>query len=380
MAACSIVDGSELSEDDGGDGSGAGTTTEDGSGGFVPGGTGEPGECNSGTADDFDGDGFTVEQGDCNDCDANMSPGAIEVITEQGDPQADENCDGQIDEAPAVCDQNLALEDVDALAGAAAMDLCETVAEDGFGIISASYVRADGSPAAPAQHVGLLDSFGPSVSPRRGSAMLGLSSGNARVPGQAGACGAVTCGTLGSGVAPTGFPQDVPGCTGSTEINDDIALEVQLKAPTNATGLSYEFSFYSHEYPEWVCTSFNDQYVALVSPPPQGSIDGNISFDSMTNPVSVNIALFDVCEGCSLGTGELTGTGFDSWGFGGVGDAGATGWLVTTAPVDAGQELTVRFAIWDTGDSAYDSTVIIDNFAWTADGGSVEVGTAPVPK
>jgi hypothetical protein len=267
------------------------------------------------------------------------------------------------------------------MSGAHAMDLCDTVAANGFGVVSAQYVRADGSPAAaPADHVGLLPNFGPNVAPRRGGTMLALSSGSARLPGQQGECGSVSCGTLGAGVAPAGFPQDVPGCTGDTAINDDIALEVQMRAPNNATGLSYEFTFYSHEYPEWVCTDYNDQFIALVTPPPAGSIQGNISFDAATNPVSVNIALFDVCQGCSLGTQELVGTGFDTWGFDGVADAGATSWLKTTAPIAGGQEFSVRFAIWDTGDTAYDSTVAIDNFEWIADGGTVEVGTAPVPK
>jgi hypothetical protein len=60
-----------------------------------------------------------------------------------------------------------------------------------------------------------------------------------------------------------------------------------MKSPTNATGYSFLFKIYSSEYPEWVCTSYNDQFIALVEPPPQGVINGNISFDSNHNPVSV---------------------------------------------------------------------------------------------
>ena len=176
------------------------------------------------------------------------------------------------------------------------------------------------------------------------------------------------------GTAPSGFPQDVPGCSGDTEINDDVALAVKLKAPTNATGYSFDFSFYSFEYPEFVCTMFNDQFIALVDPAPMGSVNGNVSFDSMTNPVSVNIAFFEVCDGCPLGTAELAGTGFDTWD-----DAGATGWLVTTAPVEGGEEIDIRFTIWDTGDQSWDSTVLIDNFQWTAEAGTL-VETAPIPR
>jgi hypothetical protein len=153
-----------------------------------------------------------------------------------------------------------------------------------------------------------------------------------------------------------------------------VGLEVKLRAPTNATGYAFNFRFYSFEYPEWVCTSFNDQFIALVSPAPAGSINGNICFDSQNNPVSVNVGFFDVCAGCPAGTGELQGTGFDTWD-----DAGATVWLESQAPVTGGEEVTIRFTIWDTGDTAWDSTALIDNFHWIANGGTVAVGTKPIP-
>ena len=138
-------------------------------------------------------------------------------------------------------------------------------------------------------------------------------------------------------------------------------------------GYRFKFRFYSFEYPEWVCTSYNDQFIALVDPAPLGSINGNISFDSLTNPVSVNIAYFEVCSGCPMGTADLAGTGFDVWD-----DAGATGWLMSTAPIAGGEEFTIRFTIWDTGDAAWDSTVLIDEFEWIATGGTPAFGTDPI--
>ncbi|MCH9688856.1 MAG: choice-of-anchor L domain-containing protein [Deltaproteobacteria bacterium] len=328
---------------------------------------------------DEDNDGFSVAQGDCNDCDPNVNPGAIEVeVTEPDDmgmiPEpADEDCDGFIDNVDPPCDGALALGSVDPLDGAAAIGLCkQSTGPMDWGIVSASYVRANGAPInAPLQH-GLMGNFGPNVTPLEGNSVLVLSSGHARIPGQANSCNSLTCAGSGGSAAPAGFPQDVPACPGSSAINDDIALEVTLRAPTNATGYAFSFDFYSFEYPEWVCTAFNDQFIAWVNPAPPGAINGNVSFDAQNNPVSVNIAFFDVCAGCPLGTAELQGTGFDVWD-----DAGATSWLATTAPVDPGSEVTIRFAIWDTGDNAWDSTALIDNFRWIADGGTVTVGTAP---
>lgn len=151
-----------------------------------------------------------------------------------------------------------------------------------------------------------------------------------------------------------------------------MGLELTLRAPSNATGLSYDFSFYAHGYPELVCTPFNDQFVAIVQPPPLGSINGNISFDFVGYPVSVNFALFDVCLGCVLGTSALVQTGFDT----GPGDAGATGWLFSTASIAGGAELKVRFTIWDAGNADDDSTVIVDNFRWLTDDDSTRTSSA----
>jgi hypothetical protein len=90
-----------------------------------------------------------------------------------------------------------------------------------------------------------------------------------------------------------------------------------------------------------------------MDPAPTGSLNGNVVFDSMANPVSVNAAFLDVCAGCPLGTGELQGTGFDVWN-----DAGAT-----------------SFVIWDAGDQSYDSTVLLDGFRWRL--AATEVETQP---
>lgn len=357
-----------------------------GVGGFGQGGS-TSGSCVSDPDEDKDQDGFSVNAGDCNDCDANVNPGAIEVKNDTPDmngmiPEpADEDCNGMIDDVVESCDMGLSLTDTDPMNGARAIDLCAvaTAADKKWGVLSAAYVRANGSASPPpsALQYGLLDNFGPNVNVQRGAKMLGISSGHARIPGQPDACGSLTCYSNQDGTPPpAGFPQDVSGCPGATNINDDVALEVKLRAPKNATGYSFNFKFYSFEYPEWVCTSYNDQYISLVNPAPPGSISGNVSFDKQNNPVSVNVAFFDVCSDpqCGLGSAELIGTGYDSWD-----DAGGTGWLKTQAPITGGDEFTIRFAIWDTGDAAWDSMALVDNFQWIANGGTVAVGTDPIP-
>jgi hypothetical protein len=388
----------------GSNGAGNGTGNGNLGGGFTgSGGSSSSGgmTCNHADDEDGDGDGWTHAQGDCNDCDPNVNPGAIEVIN--SDPKAapsDEDCDGMVDNVVTDCDANIALGDVDPMNGAKVIELCQTATANDkkWGVLSAKYTGANGAAKTPGTQVGVMDNFGPNVHPQGGKKLLVLSSGAARTPAQPGACGSETC-THGPGTPPPGFPQDVPSCTGDKTINDDIALDLKLRAPTNATGFKFAFKFHSFEFPEWVCTSFNDQFIALVNPAPMGSINGNISFDKNKNPVSVNIAFFDVCDPagigsfaslcfsgscpsppmpyCPSGVSQLQGSGFDAQT--GWGDAGATSWLGTAAPIKGGQEFTIRFAIWDTGDEALDSTTLVDHFEWVANGGTVNTGTDPLP-
>lgn len=394
-AACSSAGGGSGVSAGGAGGTGSGAT-----GGVVMGGGGGPSgggfniggadagvggvgggnaNCSSGATEDKDKDGFTKQDGDCNDCDPNVNPGAIDTehTDDAGAPYwGDEDCDGKPGSTgQQPCDDNLALEDVDPVNAAKSIEICQPAGAKGAGLISAAWVRADGSAfASPGLQVGIQPGFGTAVNPQGGKRVLAISSGNSRTPSQSGACGSESCDHNTGVSAPAGFPQDTVGCQGDTEINDDVALEVKLRAPTNATGYAFNFRFYSFEYPEWVCTSFNDQFIALVSPAPTGSINGNICFDSKSNPVTVNVGFFDVCSGCPAGTGDLAGTGFDTWD-----DAGATVWLNTQAPVKGGEEVSIRFTIWDTGDQSWDSTALIDNFRWIVNGGTVDVGTTPIP-
>jgi hypothetical protein len=365
--------------------------------------------CNSKSDEDKDMDGWSTMDGDCNDCDPNVNPGAIEVkvTMAQGDggiPEpADEDCDGTIDNVAPTCDDNLVLNDPNPNDAAKAIDLCQTASANPatkkdrkWGVLEAKYVSADGTkPRTPGLQTGLLDKFGTNVTTQLGKSMLGLSSGRMRTPGQSGFCPSQGCTTMNAGTPPQGFPQGVEGCPAPSNltIHDDIALEVKVRAPTNAVGYKFDFRFYSYEYAEYVCSNYNDQFVALVNPAPPNAINGNISFDSLNHPVSVNIAFFDVCDPagkltfaqycpgncplppnpyCEKGTFDLVGTGMEV-------DAGATSWLQTSAPVTGGEELSIRFAIWDTFDDQVDSSVLVDAFQWTANGGTVTVGTVIKP-
>jgi hypothetical protein len=159
---------------------------------------------------------------------------------------------------------------------------------------------------------------------------------------------------------------------------------VTIKTPTNAKSFNFNLNFYTYEFPIYICSQYNDFFVAMLSPLPSGQVDGNISFDSQGNTISVNAGFLEVCYPqmagnknfpCLLGPSELAGTGFDSQPNG----SAATSWLQTTSPVASpGEEISLMFAIWDSGDGVLDSTVLLDNFAFEVE--EAPTATVPIPE
>jgi hypothetical protein len=287
------------------------------------------------------------------------------------------------------CDASLAMDSADGMDGARAIGLCADVATHGWGVTSARYVRSDGVDMnAPELAIGrgILDNFG-TVAPLEGANMLVLSSGAARTPSDPGyeSVGGLWKDFNPHG-SPPGYPKESPSCPGiiTGSPYDSAGLELVIKTPSDAKSLKFNLDFYTYEFPVYICSMFNDFFVALMTPQPMGSLDGNISFDSQNNLISVNAGFLQVCSPqsaggkqfpCPLGPGELSGTGYDEQ----QGGSAATGWLETTAPIDTpGAEITLRFAIWDSGDGVLDSSVLVDNFRFEAQEGST--GTIPVPK
>ncbi|HVK66617.1 MAG TPA: choice-of-anchor L domain-containing protein [Polyangium sp.] len=296
------------------------------------------------------------------------------------------------------CDDDLALDDMDPFHAAQAIEICKLAAgPDDAGLQDARWVLPDGAPIPAGYDLpyalghGLFDGFGPNVLPRAGKRLLALSSGAARRPGETGYTPPMSGYTKNyPHAAPEGFPKSSPACPGvfTGQPYDGVALEVTLRAPIGTVGFAFEFNYYTAEFPAFICSTFNDAFVALLSPTPPGQTDGNISFDGQGNVISVNNVFLDVCTcpggppcsvggtvyPCSLGASELSGTGYDT----GQGN-GATGWLTTTAPMQGGKTFTVRFAVYDSGDAILDSATLIDHFRWISTGEPVVKTYRPVP-
>lgn len=370
---------------------------------------------------DADGDGYYFGLDDC--CDSSEQCGAKEP--EKINPGAhevpgnglDDNCNGLIDEDTTVlCStkaevftSNEALTSEDAVLLAKAMDICHSAASDGYGLISAQLLLADGSPLpargdskvcgtstliSPAEQAAVATDLGGIVRPIKGT-MAVLSSGKAQGKENTGYrdCSGTEVSapaeflSAHNGVLPVSEAcYDDSNPPSHKMANDSIMLRLKLKAPSNAKGFTFRFKFFSKEYPKFVCNNYNDFFLALTDA--QSSeipLDRNVSFDAKHNPVSVNNAFFTECEksacknskgcsDCADGTDELKGYVAD------VNQAGATGWLKTSVPVSAGEEFTLDLMIFDAGDRGSkqngwghqrDSLVLLDNFEWNYDATSL---------
>ncbi len=400
-----------------------------------------------GTADnvpDIDGDGWTACNGDC--CEETfqcsipslVNPGAFEFPGNG----VDDDCDGSIDNALGSCDGSLASNSANGLDYAKAVDLCQTTTENPplpqkkWGVISASFHRANGTGTPANDSKSIRGGFGTNVAPLLNSRLAVLSTGRAAAqaapnntnPNYAAFQGGQNMGTT-SGV-PTdwlsangnNFPNP-PGCPapqGGTTANDPIMLKVRVRVPTNAKSFQVSSYFYSSEYPEWVCSAFNDFYLLLLDstfvPGPgetANPADKNIAFydpppvGGPKYPVGVNLAfgntgLFKTClngpTGCGSGSvagttntctsiSQLLGTGFDivnppsqfpadpGWCGSSNRSGGGTGWLNMSGNVKPGETIEVRFVIWDTGDPWYDSLVLLDRWLWSVT--ASQPGTTP---
>jgi hypothetical protein len=421
-------------------GNGAGSNTDGGTGGTSDTNGGSAGSVpidigNGGTSsslcvagEDADGDGWTTEQGDCNDCDKLVNPGALDVVNyvldADGNPtadvaetQVDEDCDGTPTDpaAPASCDEGLGPKIGDPLDAARAIGLCNVgVAENPddprdrkWGVIAASFSNINGAflvtpPKSGADtnlQLGILPGFGSATNPQEGSTLFALSSGVARAPGQPSAVKDM-CGNSKSFSGQTSYPPGFPkegDCGKGGKPNDGIALDMKIRVPTNAKSFKIRFKFFSCEYPDYTCSSFNDVFAVLMAPSPLEKGDpmadgnnasANVAFEATAagkkNVIGVNNTGFlTACKkdaqapeykNCGSEAG-LAGSGFEGH--------AASAWLETQVPIPefpagADRVISLRFAIWDSSDSILDSSAVVDGFEWSADPGT-GVGTEIVP-
>ena len=141
---------------------------------------------------------------------------------------------------------------------------------------------------------------------------------------------------------------------------------------------SFQFQFFSGEYPKYVCTSYNDEFLAIVQSSKTYPTPTNISFDMQAAPDHRERGLLhrlpqrhdEAADACTARIRRRTTTAPATRRRRIPGHrripGGSTGWLTTTAPIAPNEDITLRFVIFDEGDGVLDSAVLIDNFQWGA--------------
>jgi hypothetical protein len=165
-------------------------------------------------------------------------------------------------------------------------------------------------------------------------------------------------------VISTGNTSDIPGSPAdsiSTDFapggasGDEARLTLNFTVPPWAHFLSFDFTFLSEEYPEFVGSEYNDYFYAELN-------GTNIAFDTNGDIINVNNNFFDP-----------TITPANSFN-------GSTPLLTTTAAVEPNSTITLEFIVGDAGDGIYDTAVFLDNFRFMETGENGTVSPVEVCK
>jgi hypothetical protein len=341
---------------------------------------------------DDDGDGWTVCGGDCNDHDSLINPCAFDT-NDPTDPVGtdgiDNDCDGHVDN----------------------LIMCEAGLVAGHDAVPADYVRASDlcdNPMCPRLTNAAF--YGPSIVnarritnhmggsgqfyPRQGSLMSFFSSGTAdddvNTPSYL-TCPGTDFQVTYTHPMPLPKAQNVNPCnTGVDEstvsVHDYTELRMTVKAPINAGSFTFDFAFFSEEYPVYVCQGYNDTFLAIQTSKqfPSGQ---QIAYDANGHRINVNNAFFQDCNSCvncvpgynftvTCSPGSLAllaKTGYETL----LGPSssppsqcnlqngsGGTDWLKTTSPVVPGEEFALSWIVFDEADGILDSAVVLDHFRW----------------
>ena len=164
------------------------------------------------------------------------------------------------------------------------------------------------------------------------------------------------------GILSTGYAADAdsPNFTSSlsaeleglnnSQGQDLVRLTLTLRVPNNRSCMSFDFTFFSEEFPEFVGNVFNDTFTAEYGGSATTLVNNevvtpnNFAYDSRGRQISVNSSSYSL----------NTGTTYD----------GTTSLMTARRPVTPGSTITLVFSVQDLGDSIYDSAVFLDNFRW----------------
>ncbi|HEX8794269.1 MAG TPA: choice-of-anchor L domain-containing protein, partial [Polyangiaceae bacterium] len=220
---------------------------------------------------DDDGDGWTVCGGDCNDHDSTINPCAFDT-NDATDPVGhdgiDNDCDGKVDNL-ITCEPTAAAGtfDTNPVDYANASDLCDNpMCPRLVNSKAIWYGPSPGNARRVTKHEGAGQ-----FNPHQGQMMSFLSSGTAvdsTDQASYSTCPGTDFSTTFTNPMPLTAAQNTNPCgTGVDEstvsVHDYTELRMTVRAPINAGSFTFDFAFFSEEYPVYICQGFNDTFLAL---------------------------------------------------------------------------------------------------------------------
>jgi hypothetical protein len=146
---------------------------------------------------------------------------------------------------------------------------------------------------------------------------------------------------------------------GGSLARDLLWFQFELDVPGGTHGFTFDFVYFSREFPVFIGGTFNDMFIAWSN---SESYTGNLCFvdDQPCTVTGLGVSSANPQQTYKSNAPELAGTGFEP--------NGATDWYTAKASAVPGETLQLTWAIFDMGDTIYDTTVIIDNFRWDCEG------------
>ena len=362
---------------------------------------------------DCDHDGY-ASPADCDDGDPQVNPEAYDF---KGDG-IDNDCSGKADDPVESCETIPAAAPGSPTDFARAADLCAQTSKTTAGtvfdpLVSAAWGQVKGigpgqriwtSATKPVQQTNIVSAFGGNA-PRRGRTMAGLANGpwgSLDPRGSAAlddpqfklndACADIPL----AGADCTALTNGAPA--GSLSVQDWAELTLQVKVPSNAHAMAFDFAFFSSEFNQFWSSALNDAFFVLVTS--KVLAGANVAKDDHDHAITVNSGFFQLCpaapgpaglspdkaaglrqcvgldgDATANITGTLHGTGYDG-AAAGTDDTvhaqngnlyvygGGSGWLTGRFPVAAGETITMRIIVLDTFDGLKDSAVLLDKLTW----------------
>jgi hypothetical protein len=171
------------------------------------------------------------------------------------------------------------------------------------------------------------------------------------------------------------------------DVNDMAAIQMRVRVPANARGVALDSMFVSVEWPDYLCSNFNDKMDIYLVSDVTGRQPSNIALDPNGASITVNNGYFELP---SAWTSDLSSVPYAKATSGFEGFCGfpadelmcqlpaycagptneleylgsGTGWLVAQGPVRAGETIDLLAVVGDAGDSALDSLMLLSGLRW----------------